>query len=134
LRSLHENAVFVLLGYVLAPIETGKHISDDWQLFINFNLKNQNLRLTEDYFMDGTIASTLFVEIERIDPDWKIAPGQPVLVDARTNETLPLGPSYGAVFQTPEQRLSSVRSMLEGAVDDGPSLDTVMRTVFTKGH
>jgi hypothetical protein len=54
--ALHENAVFVLLGYVLAKIENGFHIASQWELFVNFNWEHKSIRLKEEYFQDEDIS------------------------------------------------------------------------------
>lgn len=128
--ALHENSVILLLGYVLAPIENGKHISDDWTLHLNFNLKQKSIPLIEGYFSTNTIAPELLAKIAAIDPGWMVESGIPVFVDARTRAALPLG-SYGVAFQTESERLQSIERMLSGSKDQ-PSLDTVMREVFLR--
>jgi hypothetical protein len=128
--ALHENAVILLLGYVLAPIENGKHISDDWTLHISFNQKNKSIQLSETDFPGGAIAPALLTNIDAIDPGWRVETGKPVFVNVKSGANLPLG-VYGATFQNEREKLQSIENLLSG-VKSGTSLETVMRQVFVR--
>ena len=88
--ALHDNAVDILLGYVLAPIKTGKKISPDWELHLNFNFEHKSIRLVEAFFVKGDISSTLRDLIAKLDPGWMVPRGELVFVDTRTRKELPL--------------------------------------------
>lgn len=129
--ALHENAVFVLLGYVAAQIERGRHISPDWQVFANFNHGKKHILLSEKDFPDGEVSDDLIMRIESLDKDFMVPGGKPVFVDAITKAVLPLGGSYEAVFQGSEERLQSIEAMLRGnSVEDRVSLGKVLKEVF----
>jgi len=131
--ALHENSVVLLLEYVLGPLENGKQLSSDWELHINFNWQHKAIKLEERHFQNGAIDRNLITEISTIDPGWKVTGGKPVFVDAITRKSLPLGWSYEAAFQRPEDRLGSVRQLFESRESDEVTLATVMRQVFVEG-
>jgi len=91
--ALHEDAVDILLGYVLAPIKRGKRISPDWELHLNFNLEHKSIRLVEASFAKGYISRNLRDLIATLDSGWMVPRSEPVFVDAHTRERLPLDPS-----------------------------------------
>ena len=126
--ALHENAVFVLLGYVAAQIERGGRISSDWQVFANFNHGKKHILLREKDFPSGEVSDDLVARIESLDKDFMVPGGKPVFVDVVSKAVLPLGGSYEAVFQGREERLQSIEAMLRGnSADDRVSLSKVLK-------
>ncbi len=73
--ALYENAVMMLLGYVLAPIENGKRMSDEWELHINYNPSHKSIKLNEEHFSSSTVSPKLIAEIGAIDPGWIVDSG-----------------------------------------------------------
>lgn len=142
LYALHEHAVMVLLGYVIAQFERGRAIQPGWRIFINFNRDHSAIELEEKYFpeveggyqsdheRERTPSQELIGKISAVDPGWMVPGGQPVFVDARTRKHLPLGPSYEAVFRTPEQRFDDISRMLDSTSSREINLETVIHTVF----
>ncbi len=129
--TLHENAVFVLLGYIAAQIERGRRISPDWQVFANFNHGKNHILLREKDFPDGEVSDDLIMRIESLDKDFMVPGSKPVFVDAVTKAVLPLGGSYEAVFQSSEERLQSIEALLRGnSAEAGVSLGKVLKEVF----
>jgi len=128
--ALHENAVAILLGYVLAPIENGEHIGPDWNLYLNFNWQHTAIKLEERYFYEENISSELWDKIATVDPGWMVEGGKPVFIDAKSNKSLPLGWAHDAAFQTPEERLAATQSRLSRNEAAGPTLGSVLRDVF----
>jgi hypothetical protein len=135
---LHENAVVVLLGYVVAPIENGKHISDDWQLFINFNWQHKYIKLEERYFAHGKIDPTLLQQIQEIDSGWKVPLGKPVFIDARTDKELPLGECSDAAYLRESELRESARRMLDdlqrraAGTKQPITLDAILDEIFVR--
>jgi hypothetical protein len=133
LYALHENAVFVLLGYVLGKIESGKHIAPDWKLFINFNWEHKSIELLEEYFQNEEISPALIQKISDVDPGWMVAGGKPVFVEVKTGNQIPLGSSYDSVFEPNRNEELFVKQLLEGKlVEPKISFATVFREVFQK--
>jgi hypothetical protein len=127
--ALHENAVAVLLGYVVAKVENGKHIGRDWDLHVNFNWEHKAIRLEERHFQDGNISPELLTKIAAIDPGWMVQGGRPMFVDARTEKELRLGWAYETVYQRADKR-ASIEQMLQIDGDEHPTLASVMSEVF----
>jgi hypothetical protein len=109
--AVHNNAVDILLGYILTPVKSGKIISLDWELHLNFNLENKPLRLVEAFFLKCNVSRILLDLIANIDPDWMVPRGESVFVDAPTRKELPLGASEDTL-------LSQASRMTAGALCD----------------
>jgi hypothetical protein len=74
--TLHDDAVDILLGYVLAHVKKGKRISADWELHLNFNFEHKSIRLVEAFFSKDGVSQTLFDLIAAIDSDWMVPRGE----------------------------------------------------------
>ena len=140
--ALHENAVIVMLGYLLAKIENGQRIRSHWKVIANHNRTNKHVQITEQDFVNGpsqnelTVSPKLIRTISSIDPDWMAPMGKPVLVDVKANRILPLGASYESLFKSEREILQDTQRMLEklndGAKKKEFGLSDVLREVFSR--
>jgi len=131
--ALHEDAVDVLLGYLLAPIKRGKRISSDWELHLNFNLEHKSIRLVDAFFAKGDISRNLRDLIAVVDSGWMVPRSELVFMDAQTSRQLPLGTADQAfVDRAPRRTTTSARG--NGRVGDDKdahvTLASVLRTVI----
>lgn len=129
--ALHEDAVDVLLGYVLAPIKKGKRISPDWELHLNFNLEHKSIRLIDAFFAKGDISRNLRDLIAVVDSGWMVPRSELVFVDAQTSKQLPLGTSDQAfVDQAPRMTATSARR--NGQLGDDKDAHVTLASVLSK--
>jgi hypothetical protein len=129
--TLQDDAVDVLLGYVLAHVKKGKRISPDWELHLNFNFEHKSIRLVEAFFSKGGVSQTLFDLIAAIDSDWMVPRGELVFVDARTRKQLPLGTSDQTFWdQTP--RMTTMKARIENRLDDDKDAHVTLASVLSE--
>ena len=129
--ALHNDAVDVLLGYVLAPIEKGKRISPDWELHINFNFEHKSIRLVEAFFSEGHVSKTLLDLIAVFDSKWMAPGGEPVFVDARTRKQLSLGMS-GCTFLKDAHRMTATTARTENRLPNDEDAHVTLASVLSK--
>ncbi len=104
--ALHHDAVRILLGHILSPIKSGRRISPDWELHLNFNFEHKSIKLVDAFFANGEISKTLLSLIAVVDKGWMVPRGELVFVDARTRKQLPLGTSE-ELSLNPTRRLTT---------------------------
>jgi hypothetical protein len=129
--TLQDDAVDVLLGYVLAHVKKGKRISPDWELHLNFNFEHKSIRLVEAFFSKDGISQALFDLIAAIDSDWMVPRGELLFVDARTRKQLPLGTSDQTFWdQTP--RMTTMKARIENRLDDDKDAHVTLASVLSE--
>lgn len=88
--AMHENSVLRMLGYVMSYFADGGTPGSPWELYLNFNHKNQSIKLIPAHFTpDGEdVAPLLMQQIEALDPGWMVKGGEPVFIEAATKKKL----------------------------------------------
>ena len=88
--AMHENSVLRIVGYTMSYFANGASPVAPWSLYLNFNKEHKALKLQHGHFTsDGEdITDKLRLEIESIDPGWRVKGGEPVFEEAATRNRL----------------------------------------------
>jgi len=88
--AMHEHNVLRMLGYVMNYFADGRTPVKPWSLYLNFNHKNQTIKLESEHFTadGGNVTPGLMEQIELIDPGWRVKDAEPVFEEAATKRRI----------------------------------------------
>lgn len=88
--AMHEHSVMQMLGYVMGYFAKGGRPVEPWSLYLNFNQKNQTIKLGPEHFtLDGeNVTAALILQIESIDANWKVKGAEPIFEEAVTKKRI----------------------------------------------
>jgi hypothetical protein len=89
---MHQDAVMILVGFVMRYFANGNRPVHPWSVHLNFNKTYESFELGPEHFTsDGkSVSEALVHEIERIDAGWRVPGGEPIFLEAASRRRIPL--------------------------------------------
>lgn len=127
--AMHGDSVMGIVGYVMTNFEDGLQPVEPWSLYLNFNHKNQTIKLVPEHFNGNRVSHRLIEEIEAIDTGWKLPYREPIFEEAATKKRL----SISGKQQTIQEIFEKAKSEIAGnKKPEEVTFFSVMSVVFGK--